>query len=63
MEIQQVNQTEFAEMLKSAVFYHLQVSSKREMAQAKRLVIFFAKSLLPKSLKQSTETLLAICAA
>ena len=34
---------------KSTVFYHLLVSSKKETAKAKRLVIFFAKSLLPKT--------------
>ena len=34
---------------KSTVFYHLLVDSKSEMAQAKHLVIFFAKSLLPKT--------------
>ena len=48
---------------KSTVFYHLLVSSKREMAQAKRLVIFFSKSLLPKTAKQPAEMPLAICAA
>ena len=48
---------------KSTVFYHLLVSSKRDMAQAKRLVIFFAKSLLPKSLNQPAEKSLASCAA
>ena len=48
---------------KTTVFYHLLVSSKREMAQAKRLVIFFAKSLLQKSLKQPAEMPLATCAA
>ena len=48
---------------KSTVFYHLLVSSRREMAQAKRLVIFFAKSLLPKSLKQPANMPLATCAA
>jgi len=119
MEIQQVNQTEFAEMLKSSgnethqttfekdvwyelsvelltrkafeakpcvepirlrsqgngpvvaivfntkstVFYHLMVGSKREMAQAKSLVIFFAKSLLPKTAKQLQEAPSASCAA
>ncbi len=122
MEIQQVNQTEFAEMLKSAgnethqttfendvwyeqvtigselltrkafeakpcveplrlraqgngpvvalvfntkttVFYHLMVGSQREMAQAKRLVIYFAKSLLPKTTKQLQEAEEASCAA
>jgi len=34
---------------KSTVFYHLLGISKSEMAQAKRLVVFFAKSLLPKN--------------
>ena len=48
---------------KSTVFYHLMVGSKREMAQAKSLVIFFAKSLLPKSLNQPAEKSLASCAA
>ena len=34
---------------KTTVFYHLLVSSKSEMIQAKRLVAVFAKSLLPKT--------------
>ena len=48
---------------KSTVFYHLMVGSKREMAQAKHLVIFFAKSLLPKTAKQLQEAPSASCAA
>jgi hypothetical protein len=36
---------------KTTVFYHLLVSSISEMAQAKRLVTVFAKSLLPKTAK------------
>ena len=48
---------------KSTVFYHLLVDTKSEMAKAKRLVIFFAKSLLPKTAKQPAEMPLAICAA
>ena len=48
---------------KSTVFYHLMVGSKKEMAQAKRLVISFAKSLLPKRQKQSAEMPLASYAA
>ena len=47
----------------STVFYHLMVGSKKEMAQAKRLVIFFAKSLLPKTAKQLQEAPSASCAA
>jgi hypothetical protein len=39
------------------------VGSKREMAQAKSLVIFFAKSLLPKTAKQLQEAPSASCAA
>ena len=38
---------------KSTVFYYLLVSSKREMAKAKRLVTFFAKNLLPKPLQEA----------
>ena len=34
---------------KSTVFYHLLVDTKSAMAQAKHLVIYFAKSLLPKT--------------
>jgi len=34
---------------KSTVFYHVLPGTKSEMARAKRLVIFFAKSLLPKN--------------
>lgn len=49
--------------VKSTVFYHLMVGSQREMAQAKRLVIFFAKSLLPKTAKQLQEAPSASCAA
>ena len=48
---------------KSTVFYHLLVSSKREMAQAKRLVIFFAKSLLTKINQPQQEVPSAYCAA
>lgn len=48
---------------KSTVFYHLMVGSQREMTQAKRLVIFFAKSLLPKTAKQLQEAPSASCAA
>ena len=48
---------------KSTVFYHLLVDTKSEMAKAKRLVIFFAKSFLPKSPKKPTEMPLAYCAA
>ena len=48
---------------KSTVFYHLLVGSQREMAQAKRLVIYFAKSLLPKTTKQRQEAEEASCAA
>ena len=48
---------------KSTVFYHLIVSSKREMAQAKSLVNCFAKSLLPKTAKQLQEAPSASCAA
>ena len=48
---------------KSTVFYHLVVSSKREMAQAKSLVNCFAKSLLPKTAKQLQEAPSASCAA
>ena len=48
---------------KSTVFYHLMVGSQREMAQAKRLVIYFAKSLLPKTAKQLQEAEEASCAA
>ena len=48
---------------KTTVFYHLMVGSQREMAQAKRLVIFFAKSLLPKTTKQLQEASSASCAA
>jgi hypothetical protein len=48
---------------KSTVFYHLLVDTKSEMTKAKRLVIFFAKSLLPKTAKQPAEMPLAICAA
>lgn len=47
---------------KSTVFYHLMVGSQKEMAQAKRLVIFFAKSLLPKTAIQQEATS-ASCAA
>lgn len=36
---------------KTTVFYHLLVNSRSEMAQAKRLVTVFAKSLLPKTAK------------
>ena len=48
---------------KSTVCYHLMVGSKRGMAQAKRLVILFAKSLLPKTAKQLQEAPSASCAA
>ena len=48
---------------KSTVFYHLMVGSQREMTQAKRLVIFFAKSLLPKKAKLLQEASSASCAA
>ena len=48
---------------KSTVFYHLMVGSKRGMAQAKRLVILFSKSLLPKTAKQLQEAPSASCAA
>ena len=48
---------------KSTVFYHLMVGTKREMAQAKRLVILYAKSLLPKTAKQLQEAPSASCAA
>ena len=48
---------------KLTVFYPLLVGSKKEMAQAKRLVIFFAKSLLPKTAKQLQEAPSASCAA
>ena len=48
---------------KSTVFYHLLVGTKREMAQAKSLVNFFAKSLLPKTTKQPQEAEEASCAA
>ena len=48
---------------KSTVFYHLLVDTKSEMAKAKRLVIFYAKSLLPKTTKQPAEMPLATCAA
>ena len=48
---------------KSTVFYHLMVGSKRGMAQAKRLVILFSKSLLPKTAKQLQEVPSASCAA
>ena len=48
---------------KSTMFYHLLVSSKREMAQAKRLVIFFAKSLLTKINQPQQEVPSASCAA
>ena len=48
---------------KSTVFYHLLVDTKSEMTKAKRLVIFFAKSLLPKGPKQPAEMPLAYCAA
>ena len=48
---------------KSTVFYHLMVGSKREMAQAKRLVISFTISLLPKRPKQPVEMPLASSAA
>ncbi len=48
---------------KSTVFYHLMVGSQREMAQAKNLVNFFAKSLLPKTVKQLQEAPSASCAA
>ena len=48
---------------KSTVFYHLMVGSKREMDQAKRLVIAFAKSLLPKTTKPMQEAPSASCAA
>ena len=34
---------------KTTVYYHLLGVSKSETAQAKRLVIYFAKSLLPKN--------------
>lgn len=47
----------------TTVFYHLMVGSKREMDQAKRLVIFFAKSLLSKTAKQLQEATSASCAA
>lgn len=47
---------------KTTVFYHLMVGSQREMTQAKRLVIFFAKSLLPKT-AQLQEAPSASCAA
>ena len=48
---------------KTTVFYHLLVSSKREMAQAKRLVIFFSKSLLPKISQPLQEAEGASCVA
>ena len=48
---------------KTTVFYHLMVGSQREMAQAKRLVIFFTKSLLPKTAQQLQEAPSASCAA
>jgi hypothetical protein len=34
------------------VFYHILAGSKSEMEQAKRLVVFFAKNLLPKTAQQ-----------
>ena len=42
---------------KTTVYYHLLGISKSEMAQAKRLVIYFAKSLLPKTSRQLPEIL------
>ena len=48
---------------KSTVFYHLLVDTKSEMTKAKRLVIFFAKNLLPKTAKQPAKMPLGICAA
>ena len=48
---------------KSTLFYHLMVSSKREMAQAKHLVILFAKSFLPKINQPLQEATSASCAA
>ena len=48
---------------KTTVFYHLMVGSKKEMALAKSLVNFFAKSLLPKTAKQRQEAEEASCAA
>lgn len=41
----------------STVFYHLFKGTRSEMNLAKRLVIFFAKSLLPKTNQQPQETL------
>ena len=37
---------------KTTVFYHILAGSKSEMEQAKRLVVFFAKNLLPKTAQQ-----------
>ena len=34
--------------IKSTLYYHLLTGTKSEMAQAKRLVIYFSKNLLPK---------------
>ena len=45
---------------KTTVFYHLMVGTKKEIALAKSLVNFFAKSLLPKTAKPRQE---ASCAA
>lgn len=36
---------------KSTVFYHLLTGTKSEMAQAKRLVIYFSKNMLPKPIQ------------
>ena len=37
--------------IKSTLYYHLLTGTKSEMAQAKRLVIYFSKNLLPKPLQ------------
>ena len=47
---------------KSTVFYHLLTGTKSEMAQAKRLVIYYSKSLLQK-LVQPQESPEATCVA
>lgn len=41
---------------KATVYYHLLKGTKSEMAQAKRLVIYFAKSLLHNFITQQPET-------
>ena len=48
---------------KTTVYYHLLGVSKSETALAKRLVIYFAKSLLPNTTRQLPETISDVFAA